>query len=153
MQWNLVIRMDRSQNFARRRVLVAVAALGLVSVSCYRGAFGQSGSGGDSGGGSGGSGSGGSGDSGAGPGPGPGPGAGLGRGRSKDGAAVYEEVTTETIAAIQSRLSELGHDPGPADGIFGPRTRAAVLAYQRGKGLPADGILSRSLAEMILKGS
>jgi len=35
------------------------------------------------------------------------------------------------IVAIQQRLSALGFDPGPADGIFGNRTQAAVTAWQQ----------------------
>lgn len=37
--------------------------------------------------------------------------------------------------AIQMRLKRLGHDPGPLDGIYGRRTRAAVAAFQRACGL------------------
>jgi hypothetical protein len=43
------------------------------------------------------------------------------------------------LASIQRRLAELGYDPGLADGRAGPRTRAAIQAFQRARGLPADG--------------
>ena len=43
------------------------------------------------------------------------------------------------LASIQRRLAELGYDPGPADGRAGPRTRAAIQAFQRARGLLADG--------------
>ena len=43
------------------------------------------------------------------------------------------------LAAIQRRLAELGYDPGPADGRAGPRTRTAIQAFQRARGLPAEG--------------
>jgi uncharacterized protein (TIGR02594 family) len=43
--------------------------------------------------------------------------------------------------ALQARLKGLGLDPGPIDGIFGPRTRAAVIRFQAGQGLAADGIV------------
>lgn len=29
---------------------------------------------------------------------------------------------------VQARLREIGFDPGPVDGVFGPRTKAAILA-------------------------
>ncbi len=45
-----------------------------------------------------------------------------------------------TVAGLQEALSRLGHDPGPIDGKPGPKTRAAVVAFQRARGLVADGI-------------
>src|SRR5262245_14070115 len=49
------------------------------------------------------------------------------------------------LAAVQRRLAELGYDPGPADGRAGPRTRAAIQAFQRDRGLVADGEPSPAL--------
>jgi N-acetylmuramoyl-L-alanine amidase len=34
------------------------------------------------------------------------------------------------VSGIQMRLTNLGYDPGEADGILGPRTRAAVSKFQ-----------------------
>jgi peptidoglycan hydrolase-like protein with peptidoglycan-binding domain len=45
-----------------------------------------------------------------------------------------------TVAVLQQVLATHGFEPGPKDGIFGPRTERAVLAFQRAKGLEADGI-------------
>jgi len=44
-----------------------------------------------------------------------------------------------TDMVMQARLQGLGYDPGPIDGLVGPRTRAALLRYQRDLGLPASG--------------
>jgi peptidoglycan hydrolase-like protein with peptidoglycan-binding domain len=33
-----------------------------------------------------------------------------------------------------------GRPPLILDGIFGPRTQAAIIAFQRGRSLPADGV-------------
>lgn len=44
-----------------------------------------------------------------------------------------------TVEEIQERLTELGYDPGPLDGDDGPRTQAAVKAFQTDHGLVADG--------------
>ena len=49
------------------------------------------------------------------------------------------------IAGIQRGLASLGYDPGPADGILGPKTRAAVRAFQAREGLPVTGTVSASL--------
>lgn len=43
------------------------------------------------------------------------------------------------VGGIQEALTALGYDPGPIDGIDGPRTRAAVSAFQRDQGLAEDG--------------
>jgi peptidoglycan hydrolase-like protein with peptidoglycan-binding domain len=46
------------------------------------------------------------------------------------------------VQQLQRRLLELGFtEVGPADGIFGSRTEAAVRSYQRANGLPADAIV------------
>ena len=47
-----------------------------------------------------------------------------------------------TVAEIQRALLARGYDLGPsgADGDAGPRTIAAVTAFQRSAGLVADGI-------------
>lgn len=47
----------------------------------------------------------------------------------------------KTIADIQRRLILLDYEPGPVDGIAGPRTRAAVKLFQRAHGLHVDGIV------------
>lgn len=44
--------------------------------------------------------------------------------------------------AVQKRLNELGQDPPlTTDGVYGPKTRAAVIAFQQSKGLTPDGIV------------
>jgi len=45
------------------------------------------------------------------------------------------------VARIQARLSELGFDPGPVDGISGPRTTTAIRRFQASRALVADGIV------------
>jgi len=45
------------------------------------------------------------------------------------------------VTRLQQLLTEAGHDPGPADGIFGSRTDAAVHSFQAGAGLTVDGLV------------
>jgi peptidoglycan hydrolase-like protein with peptidoglycan-binding domain len=45
------------------------------------------------------------------------------------------------VLDLQTRLAALGFPPGAIDGDFGSRTAAAVEAFQRSRGLAADGIV------------
>lgn len=51
-------------------------------------------------------------------------------------------MTPGTIQRLQRALKSAGHDPGPIDGKLGPRTMAAVNAYQRSHKLPVDAYLN-----------
>lgn len=44
------------------------------------------------------------------------------------------------VKALQDKLRAAGFDPGPSDGIYGPRTASAVRAFQRSRGLTVDGV-------------
>lgn len=52
-------------------------------------------------------------------------------------------------AELQTLLARAGYDVGSPDGVVGPKTRAAVLAYQARAGLPADGHVSGLLLESL----
>lgn len=47
----------------------------------------------------------------------------------------------QAVADLQRRLTAAGFDPGGVDGSFGPRTLAAVRAYQAARGLEVDGVV------------
>ena len=51
---------------------------------------------------------------------------------------------------VQGGLAALGLDVGLADGVFGRRTRAAVRAYQKEKGLAETGYLTREQSEVLV---
>jgi N-acetylmuramoyl-L-alanine amidase len=46
-----------------------------------------------------------------------------------------------TVSGVQARLLNLGIDPGPCDGIAGPRTEQAIRTYQEAYGLDSTGKL------------
>lgn len=45
------------------------------------------------------------------------------------------------VAELQADLSRAGFDTGGTDGAFGPKTEAAVKAFQKANGLTPDGIV------------
>ncbi|MHB8075338.1 peptidoglycan-binding domain-containing protein [Desulfosporosinus fructosivorans] len=51
--------------------------------------------------------------------------------------------TGPAVVTLQGRLKAYGLYTGNADGIFGPLTRSAVLAFQKSKNLVQDGIVGR----------
>ena len=55
---------------------------------------------------------------------------------------IEASLPRERMIQIQERLAELGFDPGAIDGDFGPRTRAAVAAFQRSIGAPETGMIT-----------
>jgi putative chitinase len=53
---------------------------------------------------------------------------------------AWSNLAPRTVLALQRQLRRVGYSPGPADGIDGPRTRAALRAFQGAAGLVVDGI-------------
>ena len=51
--------------------------------------------------------------------------------------------------AAQAALGRLGFDAGAPDGIIGVNTRAALRAWQKARGLPADGYLSMDMVRRL----
>lgn len=76
-------------------------------------------------------------------------------GSFKSGAAATSETTGSIapnlaeIAKAQAMLIELGYDPGSSDGLMGPRTRDAILAYQRSAGLDQTGSVNPALLKSL----
>lgn len=54
------------------------------------------------------------------------------------------------VQRVQESLIRLGYDPGPADGVVGDRTTRSVQAFQKQKGLTADGNVSEALYLMLV---
>lgn len=53
------------------------------------------------------------------------------------------------VEAVQSRLTALGYDPGPSDGLMGPRTRAAIEAFRTDRGLAPSRRIDTTLREAL----
>ena len=60
------------------------------------------------------------------------------------------ELDRESRRLVQQRLQEEGFDPGPADGLLGPRTRDAIRRWQERAGVPATGYLDSAAVEILL---
>jgi murein L,D-transpeptidase YcbB/YkuD len=56
------------------------------------------------------------------------------------GASLRAGSTGTSVTALQNALNQLGYDAGTADGNFGATTTAAVIAFQKAKGLTEDGV-------------
>lgn len=56
-----------------------------------------------------------------------------------------------TVTQIQNILCSNGYPTGGVDGIFGEKTRQAVIAFQSSQGLQADGIVGPQTWAALMK--
>ena len=68
---------------------------------------------------------------------------------AEEAASQDAPMSREQRIQVQQGLAALGFNPGPADGLFGPKTRAAIWDWQNAKGLEATGFLTRDEAEAL----
>ena len=59
------------------------------------------------------------------------------------------DLDRPTRRLIQQELRNEGFDPGSPDGVFGPRTRAAIRDWQQSRGASPTGYLSGAEAELL----
>jgi len=58
---------------------------------------------------------------------------------------ISEEI--KRIRIIQALLKNSGFDPGPIDGIMGPRTQGAIRQFQNKNGLPETGLIDDKILD------
>lgn len=56
------------------------------------------------------------------------------------------------VLDLQTRLAATGRDPGPRDGIYGPKTEAAVRSHQQAAGLTVTGVVDRATWDDLVGG-
>jgi len=62
---------------------------------------------------------------------------------------VEQPMTSQDRIGAQQALVSLGFNPGQPDGVIGINTRASVRAWQKARGLPADGYLTVELSHRL----
>jgi peptidoglycan hydrolase-like protein with peptidoglycan-binding domain len=74
---------------------------------------------------------------------------GSGSMSSQSGARGMGGQSSENIKQVQEALKNKGHDPGPADGVMGPKTQQALRAFQKESGMQATGRLDDKTASAL----
>lgn len=69
--------------------------------------------------------------------------------RDQQPQAATAAITTADVEAVQRRLNALGYSAGTADGVVGPRTRAALRSWQQDVDLPSTGVIDRVVIERL----
>lgn len=60
-----------------------------------------------------------------------------------------EALSANENKAVQQKLKELGFYKGSVDGVYGSGTKNAVIAFQKSRGLTADGIVGARTAKAL----
>ena len=66
-----------------------------------------------------------------------------------DAAVLKQGSKGDLVKEVQTKLIKWGYLTGRADGIFGAKTKAAVIKFQRKNGLTADGIIGTRTAQAL----
>lgn len=64
-----------------------------------------------------------------------------------DGAVLKQGSRGSLVKTMQTKLIRWGYLTGSADGVFGAKTKAAVIKFQKNNGLSADGIVGTRTAQ------
>lgn len=66
-----------------------------------------------------------------------------------DAAVLRQGSKGDTVKTVQTKLIKWGYLTGKADGVFGAKTKAAVIKFQRKNGLVADGVIGTRTAQAL----
>lgn len=64
-----------------------------------------------------------------------------------DAAVLKQGSRGDTVKTMQQKLIRWGYLKGTADGVFGAKTKSAVIGFQKKNGLTADGIVGKATAQ------
>lgn len=68
---------------------------------------------------------------------------------SMGSASMNGQWSREDVRSVQEALKGKGHNPGPIDGVIGPRTQQALRAFQRAQNIQTSGQLDSSTASAL----
>jgi peptidoglycan hydrolase-like protein with peptidoglycan-binding domain len=68
---------------------------------------------------------------------------------SQKSTATNGQPDSEAVKNVQKALQDKGLDPGPIDGIMGPKTQAALRNYQKDQKLPETGRLDEQTRQKL----
>jgi peptidoglycan hydrolase-like protein with peptidoglycan-binding domain len=68
-------------------------------------------------------------------------------------AEIGRPLSRTQVIQLQGQLKALGFDPGPADGIVGPRTVTAARAFQAANGQAVTGLIDSRLFDAVAAAS
>ena len=68
---------------------------------------------------------------------------------TSSGTALKQGSSGTVVKTMQTKLINWGYLKGTADGVFGAKTKAAVIAFQKANGLTADGVVGAKTAQVM----
>ncbi len=74
---------------------------------------------------------------------------GMSRGSGHMATGAHSTMSSDQVRQIQQALSDRGYDPGPVDGVMGPKTQQAMRNFRQGQGLTgSDSMDSATLSAL-----
>lgn len=70
-------------------------------------------------------------------------------GMAEEAAVLKQGSTGSEVKTVQTKLKRWGYYTGSVDGIYGSKTKSAVIWFQKKNGLTADGIVGKKTFEAL----